>query len=339
MKGKILQRAELYLQKEGENKARHVKRWSDYVRICDELGTGTAYDERTFLDDHEFPSLGKPITEWPENNPNYKIGPERMMFCVPPDCDFKRLKELGVTVIQHYSIYWEPEYGKQYLDKAAKHGLKVLYYLGALTQDLIRQGKAWRKEECERIVKLFHSHEALWGWQCWDEPDGGSDNPAFIIPMQVQWDVCKCVRANSDKPFVNTLRGGTRGWHLCNLNLWDIIMPDVYVYDGSGKMWGVEPLVALENSARQCSAYLKDYPDKPVMFTFQCSDDIAISAGNYDTKVPLGEIENQFNVINKYKLFTGGVGMWAWNGGDFCPNRDVSIYNEIYDLFYKIKEE
>jgi len=336
MKGRILQSAKLYLQKEGEEKIRHIENWDKaYIPICDELGIATAFDQRTFLVD--LPPEGRPITEWPEEEPEYKIGPERMMFCVPPDCDFQRLKDLGVTVIQHYSIYWEPEYGKQYLDKADHYGLKVLYYLGALTQDLIRAGKPWRKEECERIIRLFDSHEALWGWQSWDEPD--SDNPDYVIPMDIQKDVYDCIKANSSKPFVNTLRGGTRKWHLVNLNLWDIIMPDVYVFDGSGEMWGVKPLVALENSAKQCSEYLEDYPDKPVIFMFQCSDDVAIAAGNHDTKVPLGEIENQFNVINKYELFSGGLSLWAWNGGDFDPMRSDELFTEIKNLFDKIKED
>jgi len=276
-----------------------------------------------------------------------QIGPERIMFCVPPNADFQRIKDLGITVIQHYSIYWEHysihrelKYGKQYLDKADSYGLKVLYYMGAMIQDLIRQGKPWSKEDCKRLIENFDKHPALWGWQAYDEPDGGSDNPSFIIPMEIQKEVHDSLKAyGMKKLFANTLRGGTRGWYLVDLSLWDVIMPDCYVYDGTGQMWGMEPLEALEVSAKQCSEYLENYPEKQVIYMFQACDQPAEDSGHHNTQVPSGHIEQQFRVLERYNLFTGGLSLWAWNGGYFSPCMSSKLYIEIKNLFDKINNE
>lgn len=72
MKGRIIQRAELYLQKEGEKKVRHIEHWPDFEVICAELKAETGidyldYKNRIFLNEGEFPEIDKPITEWPES--------------------------------------------------------------------------------------------------------------------------------------------------------------------------------------------------------------------------------------------------------------------------------
>jgi len=130
------------------------------------------------------------------------------------------------------------------------------------------------------------------------------------------------------------------GWNNVPIGSLDLIIPDAYVFDGTGQCWGDKPLDYLRIVAEQERAYLDEHNlDIAVMFMFQCDSHPAVANGLYGTRVPLGEIENQFDVLKDYDLFTAGVAMYGWNGGDFCPNRDGEIYQEIKKLFDKIKEE
>ena len=157
--------------------------------------------------------------------------------------------------------------------------------------------------------------------------------------METQQEIYDFIRARTEKPITSVLRGGTKGWHLVNLDLCDFIMADAYVYDGTGQMWGQEPLAYLEAIAKQERKYLdENCPDKPMMFVFQTCSSPATDAGNYGTKLPLGHIEEMFNILAEYNLFSFGIGGYGWSGGDFDPMRNDKLYQEIKNLFDKIKE-
>jgi len=236
---------------------------------------------------------------------------------------------VGATVIHTYE--WLTDQEAPFLDKADKYGLKVLYCIKNHIHDPIRHGKPWKPEECEKRIKRFNSHPALWGWYLFDEPDDGT------ISKETQKEVISFFRDRTDKPLVTTLRGGTEGWDNVPIASLDLIIPDAYVFDGTGMCWDKKPLEYL----KWVGELERDYLDKhklniPMMFMFQCDSHPATSLGLYDTKVPLGEIESQFNVLQEYDLFNAGVAMYAWDGGDFCPNRDEKIYQEIKNLLNKI---
>lgn len=341
MKGRIIQSAKLYLQKEGEEKARHVKHWPDYEAICDELDISTNYRERTFLDDDEFPPLGKPITEWPEKESNYKVGKERLIWCVPLECNFQHIVDVGFTAIHTYGPYWGPNRGRDFLNKAEAHGLKVLYSAKSHVHDLIRAGESWDRNGCKRIVDEFDSHPALWAWIYMDEADAGFDDPKHGISMEVQGEIHDAFRSWTNKPLTTVVRGGTIGWHLVGLSLFDFIMADTYAIDGNPWIW--EPGLTWQGALHLVGGQEREYldinlPNTPIMFVFQSSDAAAKGAGNINTRIPEDKIEEQFEILNKYRLFSAGVGMYPWSGGDFDPMGEEGLRNEIKSLFDKIKE-
>lgn len=332
MKGKIVQDAKLYLQKEGEEEIRHIENYSDYVKICKELGIKT--DSREYRDTDSM-KKGKPIKHWPEKES--KVGPGRLFFCVHPDCDFQRIKDVGATLIHTYM--WDPRnQGQQFLDKAQEQGLRVLFDIKSQIHDQLRHGKPWIRQECEYIVNKFDDHPALWGWYILDEPDAGTDDPAVGVSMELQREIHDAFRGWTDKPLVIALRGGTRGWHLIDFKLWKIIA-NTYVWDGTDKCWGMEPLDALRLVGTQERAFMDEHEVDFLGFMFQSSSHPATARKPplEGTKVPLGQIENQFNVLNEYGLFPKLVGMYAWSGGDFDPQRSDELRDEIKALFDKLK--
>ena len=342
LEGKIIRGAELYVVEKG--KARHITTWEVYVAFCmEKFGKVLTASAIISLSKDEFPEEGRRITEWPEKE--FEVGPERLFYCVPPDCDFQRLADLEVTVIHEYSIYWHGypnhhDFGHSYLDNAQKYGLKVMYDLKAMLEDNMRAGHPWDKDNLARIIGMFDAHPALWAWKLYDEPDGGMDDPKILIPMQTQQEIHDFIRARSQKPLTCALLGGTRGWHLVNLDLFDFIMPGCYVYDGTGEMWEMEPLQALELVTKQERKYLdENYPNKPTMFTMQTCDSPATGADppNYGTKVPLSHIEEMFSILREYNLLKVGISGYGWSGGDFDPMRNDELYTEIKNLFDKLE--
>ena len=75
----------------------------------------------------------------------------------------------------------------------------------------------------------------------------------------------------------------------------------------------------------------------PSIFVFQVSDGVAESAGNHDTKLCLGHIEEQFDVLKTYNVFSGGLALWAFSDGTFDPMRSGELRSEIKELFEKIE--
>lgn len=336
MKGRIIQSAKLYFQKEGSSDIRHIRDWWIYEAICKELGINTDYNQRTFLVD--LPTENSPITDWPEKEPVYQVGPERMMFCVGPDMDFGRIADLGITVIQSYEASYHIE---RYLNEAERHGLKVLNSVVQLQQEIIDTG-TWNRENMQAQIEACRGHPGFYGWHIFEELNISDKKVNHITQKQV-YDFFK--ERDPDHPVTQTLSGfvkasnGGLDWDYVNFDALDFITPDLYPYDGTGHAWGMKPLVALKLGAKQEREYLDGKNiTKPVMFTFQCCDEPAVGAGNYGSKVPLGHIEEQFRVIEKYGLFSGGVSLWAWDSGYFGPETSDEMYQEVKSLLDKIKE-
>jgi hypothetical protein len=336
----IIQSARLYIYMSGNMGGK--LRWIKTARIFEKMGL-TWKAKRIYLDDEEIKSLeGKPISEWPE--PSYKVGSEKLVWCVPLECDFQHIVDAGFTAIQTYGPYWQPNHGRDFLDKAHNHGLKVLYSAKSHVHDLLRQGKNWDKDTCKWMVDEFDSHPALWAWIYFDEPDAGDDSPKHLVPMELQREIHNAFRSWTDKPLTTVVRGGTRGWHLVDFSLFDFIMADSYVIDGNPCIWDWEPCItwrdALHIVGQQEREYLDTHmPDMPFMFVFQSSDAVAIAAGNYGTRIPECKIQEQFDILNQYQLFSAGVAMYPWSGGDFDPMKEKSLRLEIKKLFEKINKE
>lgn len=276
------------------------------------------------------------IGQWPGKK--HIIGEERLFFCADYHCDFKRVADTGTTLIQSYPIYWTPNEGADYLDKASQHGLRVLYCLTDFIQHELGQGNPWRKDKCQEIVQKFDSHPALWGWYLLDEPDEMERS----VPLEVQKDISSSFRSWTSKPLVLAVMGkiNPRGWDLVDFSLFDILIIDCYPFHGTEKP--EEALGTLNKVAKGSRKYLNSHKIRmPILFLFQGCDEPAFIRGHKDTKVPLGEIENQFNVIKNHDLFTEGVGLWAWAplGGDFNPHTSEELRLEIKEFFEKISKE
>lgn len=128
MKGKIIQSAKLYLQKEGEKEMRHVTNWPTFLKVCEDLELGTGWKDRTFLDDENFPPIGKPITEWPEGEePHPK---QRNISILWNGCE-KWADEYGGTHVIAFSTKPKPDWYEG-------HKVKLISYLKYLSLDEIR---------------------------------------------------------------------------------------------------------------------------------------------------------------------------------------------------------
>ena len=334
MKGRIIQDARLFLQKNGEAKMRHVKHWPDYEKICGELGISTDYSKRTFLEPKDMPPEGRPITEWPEKES--QIGPERVMFCVGPDDDFTRIAALGITIIQSYELPYINTL--HFLDRALDQNLKVYYSIASRVGNEILRTGSWDRNEVARIIEKCKDHPALFCWHVVEEANLAGRH----ISHEVQKEIYDFFKNRDSHPVTQTLAGGTSNWDEINFDAMDFITPDTYAYNGTGKMHGKDPLPYLAEVGRQEREYLdKNDITKPIMFLFQCCDEPAVHHDPpiENSKVPLGHIEDQFNVLKPYGLFTLGVGCgWAWNGGFFGPGTSDEMYEEVKSLLDKIKE-
>jgi len=352
MKGKILQRAELYLQK-GGGKARHIRDWNNFKEICAEIKAETEidyldYQKRVFLNENEFPEIGPDITDWPEKES--QIGPERVMFCVGPDDDFVKIADLGITIVQSYELPYlglrkfermpqrfqlshSIRSGISFLDRARDANLKVYYSIASMVHNQILATGSWNKNDVAEIIEKCKNHPALYCWQPIEEANLWNRDISF----EQQKEIYDFFKARDNHPVTQTLAGGTSDWDKINFDAMDFISPDCYAFDGSGEMWGKEPLAYLAEVGRQEREYLnRKGITKPVMFIFQCCGEPADSSGNYDSEVPLGEIQAQFDTLLPYDLFTIGVALWAWNHNHFGPATDNRMYEEIKNLFNKI---
>ena len=338
LEGKIIQIADLFVYENGV--LRHIKLpWEKFEQFCIDKNLKHDFAKRAFLTREEMRKYkeGRAYTDWPEKEP--EVGPERLFFCVPQTANFKRIADCGGTIVQAYGLLWPPNDPQVYLDKAEENGLKVLFSLKPHIHDLLRQGQPWDRAECRNTVLRYKDHPALYLWYPFDELDAGVDDPRAGVSKELQNEIISCLKEWSGKGVATSLRGGVKGWHLLDFELYDLVIPDAYVFNGTGMIWDKKPLDYLRFVADQERAYIDEHGiETPMMFMFQCDSHPAVAKGLYGTKVPLGEIENQFNVLNEYKLFPEGVPMYAWDGGDFCPNRDNEIYEEIRDLFKKIRQ-
>ena len=329
MEGKILQRAELFLVQKG--KARHIRHWKDLLAICQEKGIKPDCHSWTYKDGHEFPPKGKDIENWPEENSNHKVGPERIMFCVGPNDDFAKIAKLGVTVIQTYELPFINTLA--YLDKAQANKLRVLYSIADRIHNEILAHGDWDRNEVHDIIEKCKGHPGLYCWHVFDEANLHNRE----ITHHVQRDVYEFFKnRDPNHAVIQSLAGGTKEWSVINFDALDWFIASTYVYNGTGKIWGMEPLAYLEVVAQEEREYLdKHNIEKEIAFIFQCCDEPAVLP---NTKVPLGHIQEQFDVLREYGLFTRGVALWAWNHGYFGPATSNEMYNEIKDLFDKIKE-
>lgn len=290
------------------------------------------------------------------------IGLERVMFCVGPDDNFIKIAALGVTVIQSYELPYlglrkfdrieklgfdlssSIQSSISFLDKARDANLKVYYSIPGMVHNQILATGSWNRNDVAEIIESCKDHPALFCWQPIEE----ANLTGRHISHRVQKEIYDFIKARDpNHPITQTLSGfvkdkdgGGKDWDYVNFNALDFITPNLYVYDGTGDCWGMKPLVALELGARQEREYLDARGiTKLVLFVFQCCDEPAV---NHDppienSEVPLGHIEDQFDVLKPYGLFTKGFALWAWNGGYFGPHSSGEMWREIKNLFDKIK--
>lgn len=285
----------------------------------DEHRKNSGWSEKTYIE----------ITE------GSQIGPERVMFCVGPGDNFEKIAALGITIIQSYELPYIDTI--DFLNRADELGLKVYYSIACMVHNTILATGSWKKDEVAEIIEKCKNHPALYCWQPIEEANLWNRDISFEQQKEI-YDFFKARDPNH--PVTQTLAGGASNWHKINFDAMDFLTPDTYVYDGTGKMWGLEPLVYLAEVGRQERTYLDNKGiTKPVMFIFQVCDAPAVTHEPpiENSKVPLGHIEDQFNVLKSYGVFTAGVGCgWAWNHNYFGPETSNEMYEELKNLLNKI---
>lgn len=284
-----------------------------------------------------------------------QIGPERVMFCVGPNDDFVGIAALGITIIQSYELPYlglckfdtipksrfklssSIRSGISFLDRARNANLKVYYSIASMVHNQLLATGSWNKNDVAEIIEKCKDHPALYCWQPIEE----ANLPGRDISFDHQKDIYNFFKERDPyHPVTQTLAGGTSNWHKINFEAMDFLTPDSYVYNGTGEMWGLEPLAYLAEVGRQERTYLDNKGiTKPVIFIMQCCDE---PAAHHDppvenSEVPLGCIESQFDTLKPYDVFTGGFGYWAWDGGFFGPETSSEMYDEIKQFLGKVK--
>lgn len=244
-------------------------------------------------------------------------GNVRLMFCVGPDADFNRVRQANVNIIQKYGGADE-----SYLNKAQEYGLGVLYSIKYLVHDPMR-GKSssecwdtWEqiKPQVQAVVTTYKDHPALFGWYVLDEPNLYGCG----IPKDLQQEIYNSIKSwDPNHPVTMAIAGGPGdlGYDSVNWNAVDIIIPDVYCYGASG-------LVDLNWAASNLRHYFDEHGiNVPVIFTIQaCSE----PGGSWQ-----GRIRDQIDVVVRYGLATGGIGMWAWGDGVEGPGDSDRTFGEV----------
>lgn len=316
--------------------------WTDYLlsgqptvftHVYTQIGD---FEVRAIASDthHDNPGWSDPVTikVLPRAPP---IGAERVMFCVGPRDDFNRIAAMGVTIIQSYELPYIDMI--DFLNRADALGMKVYFTIVSMVHNQILATGSWDKATVAEIIRKCRDHPALFCWQPIEEANLWNRD----ISHELQAEIYRFFKDRDPNHLVTqTLAGGASNWHKINFDAMDFITPDTYVYDGTGKMWGLEPLAYLAEVGRQERTYLDNKGiTKPIMFIQQCCDEPATTRDPpiENSKVPLGHLEDQFNTLKPYGLFTGGLGWWAWNGGFFGPCTSSEMYEELRKLLAKIK--
>lgn len=337
--------------------------WSEYVQSGQEFIFTHIYEKLGSYNIAAVASDKKEVSRWsdavtikvlPRPPP---IGPERVMFCVGPDDDFPKIAALGITVIQSYELPYlglykfdrieRPEISLSsliqssisFLDRANQSNLRVYYSIASMVHNQILATGTWNRNDVAEIIESCKDHPALFCWQPVEEANLWNRD----ISHEVQKEIYDFFKARDpNHPITQTLAGGTRDWDKINFDAMDFLSPDTYAFDGTGEMWGQKPLDYLAWVGRQERAYLDEKGiTKPIMFIFQCCDEPAVNHDPpiEDSQVPLGHIQDQFDTLKPYGVFTEGFALWAWNGGFFGPGTSEAMYKEIKQFFSELGEK
>lgn len=345
----------------------HRSEWSAYHESGQKVIFTHRYEKSGTYGVKAIASDGRDSSGWSEERfikCQYKVGPHRIMLNVGSDDDFGKVREIGVNTIHDWSIYWYrlapelrdkivrgpkpkiplymmPDNGRDYLDKADQVGLKVMYSLEPIIRDRIIEGLPWDRDEVDRVARMCDEHPAVSIIEVMDEPDMAHFDPKRLIPKEVQREICDFIRQRTNKPLMVIVSGGVSlGWDLVDFSLWDIIGIDHYCWDGTGQIWGEDPLVYFDRCCKLGADYLKEkYPDQldKLIYIFQCC---MVPAEGIDPYKPLPEgiMQQQFDAAQKYNLFTMGPALWGWNGGFYGPATSPKMYQEVKVMFDKIPD-
>lgn len=244
MKGRILQSAKLYLQKQGEKKMRHVTNWPTFLKVCEDLELGTDW---TFLNDEDFPLKGKPITEWPEKEPEVEIRKMAILGTCLPGCE-GMMKDLGFTHAYGNRTGW-PNY-----DEVERLGMKVFVNIrDDISIDGIRQ-----------MVLEYKDRPVCGGYWCdrlGHEPD--ITNPSMDLRKQFYNIVRACDPDAQNHPVMEMMNntsskdfpdGQYPGWEKAFSNeTHDLLLFDCYPGMDEG---------AIQNMENTWNKFIKVFPKK-----------------------------------------------------------------------------
>ncbi len=166
------------------------------------------------------------------------------------------------TIMEYNSIYWmnNPERGREFLDWAQAHGLRVIVYPWGSLPDMYGESMVVTDEVRQGItaqVNLWKGHPALLGWYMYDEPSG----KPFQHPqrLKVVYELIKELDPYHPCFLTDHRLEGMSHYADCA----DVMVPDPYPhFDRTGF---IEPLTKV-------SMHLDAVKNKPAWVTLQAFD-------------------------------------------------------------------
>lgn len=172
----FVQRGEIYLVDKG--KARHItgdtkpKAMELFRKIADDLRLPTNWEYRHFVDEHEMPPIGQPITKWPENDEPELKEPRRMAVlgtCLP-GCE-SMMKDLGFTHAYGNRMGW-PDY-----NECERLGMKVFVNVrddnNMPSDEFIRKTVAGYTDDKGKFIPGWKDRPVCGGY--WSDSVGGHE--------------------------------------------------------------------------------------------------------------------------------------------------------------------
>jgi hypothetical protein len=135
-----------------------------FLLACSLGNNRTAQKGKIFISSDKFVTI--------ENEPFFPIG----IYSANPPSGFKEIKEAGFNTVHTYET--RRNYLREYIDNAARSGLKVLIYPGG---DLANA--KFSMEEMVNTIMEFEKAPAILAWYLSDEPELQGANPEQIAKL------------------------------------------------------------------------------------------------------------------------------------------------------------
>lgn len=234
--------------------------------------------------------------------------PIRMMWQVHQSVSDAQLDEfntLGINTIHSFNIVsWPDKQIKEYLDRAAAHGIHVIAYIGFVKSS--SPGWIYDKERAKEFINKWKNHPAILAWHILDEPINR-------YSKSFQEEIYQFVKSlDTERPVMISFNGGpAHQWReYFTEEAFDIL--DIHRY----------PNPELNREEELIKGFLKARTKNyPVIVTLRAFN------GPKWVDLPSGSIKAQFNLFKKHNL-RNNIAFYGWH---LSPNTGLNRLPEMYD--------